>query len=144
MASPGYVEPAVRLVHYETYISTQRVSLGLLLSPVFQKSFMHQPSLSLHVIGLWMLTSPMKPYVNWDQGTMVFIKSSPQPCDIQVITWLSRNLWNMLTWLIIPMNSPAFESNFAWSFVSPTTNSPLPVKKNMGIVQVYLFLHFLK
>ena len=52
MASPGYVEPVVRLVHYETYISTQRVSLGLLLSPVFKKSFMHQPSLSLHVIGL--------------------------------------------------------------------------------------------
>ena len=95
------------------------------------------PSLSAHDVGLSTFTSPTVPLINRDQGKIggkiVCEKSSPQPCDIHSIVFLSRALSKTLTWLIRPINCPALGSCFARSSVRPIINSPPPVKRKVTV-----------
>ena len=91
------------------------------------------PSRSAHNAGFSTFTSPTKPLINCDQGKIAFEKSSPQPCDIHSISSLSRAFSKTLTWLIRPINCPAWGSSFAKSSVRPITNSPPPVEHKVAV-----------
>ena len=108
-----------------------------------KKTLRTSPSPSAHKAGFSTFTSPTKPLINCDQGKIAREKSSPQPCDIHFISFLSRALLKMLTWLIKPINCPALGSSFARSLVRPTINSPPPVEHNDNNVFRSIVVYFL-
>ena len=91
------------------------------------------PSRSAHNAGFSSFTSPTKPLINCDQGQIACEKSLPQPCDIHSISSLSRAFLKMLTWLIRPINCPAWGSSFAKSSVRPIINSPPPIEHKVAV-----------
>ena len=101
---------------------------GYLITPL-RKS----PSGSAHNAGFSTFTSPTKRLINCNQGKIACETSLPQPCDIHFISSLLRALSKMLTWLIRPMNCPAWGSCFARSSVRPTINSPPPVEHQLTV-----------
>ena len=109
----------------------------------FKKPLRTSPSKSAHEAGFSTFTSPTKPLINWDQGKIAREKSSPQPSDIHSISFLSRALLKMLTWLIKPINCPALGSSFARSSVRPTINWPPPVEHNDSEIFRSIVVYFL-
>ena len=91
------------------------------------------PSRSVHNAGFSYFTSPTKPLINCDQEKIACEKSLPQPCDIHSTSSLSRAFLKMLTWLISPINCPAWGSSFAKSSVMPIINSPPPVEHKVAV-----------